>query len=300
MNLAGSDVERLTGRSAMPHFHAAFSLGTVVAAGVGSLVAGLGWGLRVHFGLMAAVALLVVALGVVNLTPEGANTAGRRARRTQPTPSPASSNPTQPSPSPEKSAQPQGWRAALAAWREGRTLLIGVVMLAMSLAEGAASDWLASGIVEDFPVGESVGVLGLGLFLTAMTLTRIVGTRAIERFGRVVVLRVSGVAAAVGLLGFGLSPWLVGALASVVVWGCGSALAFPLGVSAAGDDPARAAQRTSVVTTVAYGAFMAGPPLLGLLADHVGFRHSLLAILVPVALAFAIARVVEPPAGRSG
>ena len=47
-------------------------------------------------------------------------------------------------------------------------------------------------------------------------------------------------------------------------------------MSAAADDPMRAAARVSVVSTIGYSAFLAGPPLLGLLAQHVGYRHALL------------------------
>ena len=52
------------------------------------------------------------------------------------------------------------------------------------------------------------------------------------------------------------------AVAGIVLWGFGAALGFPVGMSAAGDDPARAARRVSVVSTIGYGAFLAGPPLV--------------------------------------
>ena len=65
-------------------------------------------------------------------------------------------------------------------------------------------------------------------------------------------------------------------------------------MSAASDDPLRAAARVSVVSTIGYSAFLAGPPLLGLLAQHVGYRHALLAILVPVALGIFVAGAAAP------
>ena len=36
MNVEGADVERRLGRTIMPRFHAAFSLGTVLGAGIGA------------------------------------------------------------------------------------------------------------------------------------------------------------------------------------------------------------------------------------------------------------------------
>ena len=60
------------------------------------------------------------------------------------------------------------------------------------------------------------------------------------------------------------------ALAGALLWGLGAALGFPVGMSAAADDPSRAAVRVSVVSSIGYTAFLAGPPLIGLLAEDVG------------------------------
>ena len=68
-------------------------------------------------------------------------------------------------------------------------------------------------------------------------------------------------------------------------------------MSSAADDPLRAAARVSVVSTIGYTAFLAGPPLLGFLGDHVGALHALLlisALLGPAAFLVPAAR----PAGR--
>ena len=56
------------------------------------------------------------------------------------------------------------------------------------------------------------------------------------------------------------------AIAGAALWGLGVSLGFPVGMSAAGDDP-HAAGRVSVVASIAYVAFLAGPPLIGFLAD---------------------------------
>ena len=91
----------------------------------------------------------------------------------------------------------------------------------------------------------------------------------------------------------------------ILVWGLGAALGFPVGISAAADDPARSAARVSVVSTIGYGAFLAGPPLLGALADHVGTLEALLAVaflMVPAALTVFAARPpdrVRPSSGAA-
>lgn len=74
----------------------------------------------------------------------------------------------------------------------------------------------------------------------------------------------------------------------------GAALGFPVGMSAAADDPVRAAGRVSVVSTIGYTAFFMGPPLIGMLAEHVGYRSALLVILAPIALGLVLAGVAKP------
>jgi MFS family permease len=85
----------------------------------------------------------------------------------------------------------------------------------------------------------------------------------------------------------------------IVVWGCGAALGFPIGISSAADDPARSAARVSVVSTIGYGAFLAGPPCLGWLGDRVGTLDALLVVALlmgPAALTVFAAR--PAPAAR--
>jgi MFS family permease len=108
------------------------------------------------------------------------------------------------------------------------------------------------------------------------------------------VLRLSAGLAVAGLVAFGLGPSMPFALVGVALWGTGAALGFPVGMSAASDDPTRAAARVSVVSTIGYSAFLAGPPLLGLLADSVGYRHALLVIVVPVVIGLAVIKAAAP------
>ena len=81
-------------------------------------------------------------------------------------------------------------------------------------------------------------------------------------------------------------PW---AVAGALLWGAGAALGFPVGMSAAGDDPARAAGRVSVVASIGYTAFLAGPPLVGFLAEQTGILRSLLVVFGALALALLTA-----------
>ena len=127
-----------------------------------------------------------------------------------------------------------------------------------------------------------------------MTGMRWFATALLDRFGRVAVLRLCAGLSIVGLAVFGLVGPLPLALVGVVVWGAGAAVGFPVGMSAASDDPLHAAQRVAVVSTIGYSAFLAGPPMLGLLAQHLGYRHALLVIGVPVVLGLLVMRAAAP------
>ncbi len=148
-------------------------------------------------------------------------------------------------------------------WAQPSTLLIGVIVLGMALAEGSANDWLPLAMIDGHGLDNAAGSAVLTVFLAAMTAGRIAGSPLIDRFGRVPVLRVS---AAVAVVGLGLLIFvdvIPIAIVGVVLWGLGASLGFPMGMSAAADDPRSAALKVSAVATIGYVAFLAGPPLIG-------------------------------------
>ncbi|UUZ58357.1 MFS transporter [Nocardioides sp. B-3] len=140
---------------------------------------------------------------------------------------------------------------------------------------------------------------GFAVFVAAMTAGRFAGTTLIDRFGRVTMLWGTMATAGLGvvLIVFGSHPAVV--VTGIVLWGAGASLGFPVGMSAAADDPVRAAARVSVVSTIGYAAFLAGPPLLGFVGDEVGTLKALLVVavlLMPAALVVPAAR--EPQLSR--
>jgi MFS family permease len=148
--------------------------------------------------------------------------------------------------------------------------------------------------VDGLGSSESTGALLFALFVLAMTAMRFFGGGVIDKYGRVAVLRGSMAAAAIGLALFVFAGNLWLAAVGAALWGVGAALAFPMGMSAAADDPRHAAARVSVVSTIGYVAFLAGPPLLGYLGDLTGIRLALLAIGVPIVIALLLAGAAKP------
>lgn len=267
-NIEGADVEHKLKRTIMPQFHAAFSGGAFVGALIGAGLSGIGVGLPVHLLVIAGVVAALTMLAPRYFLPH--------------TSAPASD--------PGTPGAPKGQSA----WRDGRTLLIGVVVLGATLTEGAGNDWIAKASVDGLGTSESTGALLFAAFVLAMTAMRFCGGYVIDRYGRVAVLRASMAAAAAGLALFVLAGnvWL--ATAGAALWGIGAALAFPMGMSAAADDPKQAAARVSVVSTVGYISFLAGPPLLGYLGDLTGIHLALLAIMAPILVALLLAGAARP------
>jgi fucose permease len=195
---------------------------------------------------------------------------------------------------PHDDPQPRG-AGALAAWREPRTLLVGLFVLAFAFAEGAANDWISVALIDDHGTSAEVGTLGFAVFLIAMTAARWAGPPLLDRYGRVPVVRLLAVLSVTGLLLFVFGNPVI-AFVGALLWGAGASLGFPVGMSAAADDPARAASRVSVVASLGYCAFLGGPPLIGILGQHVTVLRALLAVAVLLAIATAVAGSLRPPA----
>ncbi|WP_252275211.1 MFS transporter [Nocardioides sp. LMS-CY] len=268
MNVEAAEVEHRLERTIMPRFHAGWSLGSFAGAGIGIPMAALHAPLLLHvpgFAVLAAIATWRAAAAYLPAKEEHPD-----------------------------SATSTGWSP----WREPRTLAIGVMVMAFALSEGAANDWLSLALIDGYDVRHWVGVTGFTVFVCSMMAGRLYGPVVLDRYGRAPVLWSSAAAAFVGILliVFGGSIVLVGI--GIVVWGLGASLGFPVGMSAAADDPLRAARRVSAVSTIGYTAFLAGPPLLGLLADQVGTLETLLviaALMIPAAATVFAARERRAP-----
>jgi fucose permease len=272
MNVQGADVERRMGRSIMSRFHAGYSLGTVAGAAVGALMILLKVPVTAHLVGVAVAVMVVVPLSVRSFLPDD---------------EPLGNEPVDTDTDKPKVS-------LVARWKEPRTLLIGLFVFAFAFAEGTGTDWIAVGLIDDRSAPAVAGTLAFATFLAAMTLARWFGTTLLDRYGRVPVVRVLAVVATVGLVLFIFAPTVWLAFAGTVLWGLGTSLGFPVGMSAASDDPAAAAARVSVVASIGYCAFLSGPPLIGLLGHHVTVTKALVVVAGLLAMAAAIAGALRP------
>lgn len=265
-NLEGAIIEQKLQRAIMPWFHAAFSGGTLLGALVGALATRLEIVLAIHISVIVILTVFVLGWGT------GKYTSSIELDRDH---------------SVEKASKQKS------AWTEPRTLLIGVMVLAAAFTEGTANDWIAVAFVEGHGTTSTAGVFGLSAFLLFMTAGRVLGSMALDRFGRMLVLRVLFTATLVGCLLF-VFGGPVGAYFGAAIWGLGASLGFPVGMSAASDDPKRAAARISVVSTIGYCAFLAGPPVVGFLGESVGILQALLVVGIVSGLAFLSVPAAKP------
>ncbi|MBZ5734250.1 MFS transporter [Nocardioides sp. TRM66260-LWL] len=285
MNVEAAEVERGLGRTIMPRFHAGWSLGSFAGAGVGIVVTALDVPLLAHLvggAVLVAAATLSATAGFASARVAAIGGAAGDAEGRQ-----------------DDGADPTARRAGRSPWTEPRTLAIGVMVLAFAVVEGSANDWLTLGLIDGYGAPHWLGVAGFATFVVAMTTGRLLGPVALDRVGRAPVLWACSAAAGVGVLltvGASRIDGVAGgavAVVGILLWGLGASLGFPVGMSAAADDPERSALRVGVVSTIGYGAFLAGPPLLGRLGDAVGTLESLLAVavlMVPAALTVAAVR----------
>lgn len=271
MNVEGAAVEKAVSRNIMPWFHAFWSLGTVTGAGLSALMSFLGVGIAPHTIAMALVMAPVLWIVSRVITDDRGSV------------------------SEEGVSQRSTLADRLRVWKEPRTLAIGIIALGMAFAEGSANDWLALAIVDGRDQTNAVGALWFGFFTLGMMTGRIGGVYLLDKFGRVPVLQWSAAMAIAGLALVILVEQPVLSGLGALMWGLGSSLGFPVGMSAAADNPEGSAARVSAVATVAYGAFLIGPPLIGGLGESIGILAALWVVVGVIVLAFFTAPAAKPP-----
>lgn len=246
MNSAAVDLVAAMRRPVMPSFHAAFSLGGMIGAGLGGLVAG-GLSPTAHLITLTAIGLLVTAAAGPVLLRHPAPVAGHAAK----------------GPGKDPAGNPAPRRL------EGRTrrivVLFGVIALCTAYGEGAMAEWGALHLEQDLHAHAGIAAVGYSLFALAMTAGRLSGTTLLERLGQTRTLVAGGTTAAAGMLLGALAPTVWLALLGFAVTGLGLANIFPVAVARAG--ALAGPGGVAAASTVGYGGMLLGPPSIGFLAD---------------------------------
>ncbi|MGO1517769.1 MAG: MFS transporter [Arthrobacter sp.] len=284
MNVEGAEVERANGRTLLPMMHAFFSFGTIIGAGLGAVAAMNSLPVAIHFTL---VGVAIAAAGswsvrylpgpgikepvVLPTTPQVVTGVGRHTHLGA------------------------RLREILKMAAEPQLFFLGLMVVGMAFVEGSANDWLPIAAVDGHGFDNAGGALVYGTFVAAMTVGRAGGGPLIDRLGRRHTLTIMGALGFIGILIFILTDSQWTAFAAAGLWGLGGSLGFPIGVSAAADHPTQSARRVSIISIFGYMAFLVGPPVLGVVGEHLGILNA----FYLVALMLLLSLVVAPRAMRA-
>jgi MFS family permease len=279
MNAHAVHVEKAYNRPVMAAFHAAYSVGGVVAALIAVGTSGAGLSPAQALAAMGA-AGVAVALGT--------------ARFLLPT------VPTTPSAQTIPSAPTVGTTAKRKS-RAGRQIwILAVLALMTMLCEGAANDWSALHLKDVLGAPAGTAAFAYGTFAAAMTLGRMLADRLSARFGAMAVLRYGAATAAAGITVAALAPWIWSAFAGWALFGLGLSGCVPQLFSAAGHaDPAAAGTNVSRVAGLGYVGMLAGPAVIGWLTHVVALNHAFLVLTAMCVIASATAGVLRTPSERT-
>ena len=239
----------------MTTLHGSFSLGCVLGALLGTGMAWLHVSVLWHLlGLAVMAAVLTVPLlsHVDNLSVQAQTASGTQEEK-------------------------PGF--VLMAFKDPRVLLIGLFALGLALTEGAAHDWLPLLMVDGYQFSSAQGTLIYLLFTIGVTVARLSGQWLLQRLTRLQLMRASAVLAGVGLLMVICAQNALWGGVAVVLWGLGSALGFPLALSAAAEGEGNSAQRVGAVAVLGYVAILVGPPALGFIGEIWGLRLAMVPVL---------------------
>jgi MFS family permease len=254
MNVQATEIERRYSRPIMSSFHGVYSVGDMVGALLTGVAAAMLLGLVSHFFLASLVMLLAGVGGCFLMVFD------------------------------EKAEPSDGPTFVLP---RGILVAIGLIAFAALVAEGSVGDWSAIYLKDYQGADTETAAIALTIFALVMAVTRFAGDRLVHRFGPFAILQASGLLAATGLIIALAAPSPAVAIIGYAISGLGIAVLFPVTLSIAPRFSGGLSTGASVaaVATLGYGGFLIGPPLIGILADHVGLP---LALGVVVALSASI------------
>ena len=258
VNAQAIDIEKAYSRSIMSSFHALFSVGGLVGAGIGGAFA------AHHVSIVGSMAIVAAGLSVIGIMVI--------TRLFDETKYNFKDDHTVIE-TPHKHHKIRWWRTVL---------LVGSLIFISYLTEGAMADWTAIYMRSAHGADPFIAVFAYMLFNACMTIGRFSGDSVIRKIGSVQTLISGGALALVGLVTGLLTPNLVVALIGFAVVGLGLAALVPILISMAGNAPGGDRdQAIARVSTMGSIGLMTGPALIGFIADHNGL---LAGMMVPVTL----------------
>jgi MFS family permease len=256
-------VEVMYGRSIMASFHGLWSLGGFTGASIGSGMVAMTVVPYQHFLFIMVLAIAIVGVSIRYVVTHDA---------------PAGNEKT-----------------PLFALPDKVLLILGIIAFCSMICEGAMFDWSNVYFRKVVLASEKTVGLGLTAFMSTMAAFRFIADRLTTRFGFRRMLQLSGALTAGGLLIAVLLPYFSTALFGFLLVGAGVSSVVPLVYSAAGRSKTMSpGMALASVSTIGYFGFLAGPPLIGFVAEATSLRISFSIIaLMGTCIAVMSARVKE-------
>jgi MFS family permease len=242
-----------------------FSVGGMVGASVGGLLAAHDVLPRMHLAIAASLFLVISVLTAPRLLETSSEIV-----------------------KPEKSG---GFRLA----RIPKVLLgLAVIGFCIFLSEGAIADWSAVYLKQILSAGPGLAAAAYAAFSIGMAILRLLGDSITARFGPVATVRGGALLAAASLSLALLAPSPYWALPAFALTGAGLAVIVPI-VFGAGGRVASVPSGAGVATVSGSGyiGFLFGPPLIGFIAQGSSLRLGLLLIVALSLLAAFLAEAVR-------
>jgi MFS family permease len=269
MNMQGTNVERGYGRSIMNSFHACFSIGSLIGAGLGSVLAAFRVSPELHFSVITILACAGLVWSSRHLLQE------RPVQNTQPV------------------------QKSLSLHFSPTLLSLGVIAFCSLLSVGALFDWSAVYLSGTLHTGAGLAAVGFATFLACMALGRSSGDFLVTRYGPAILVRCACLLAATGLALALLFTWVPMVFFGLSLVGVGLSVPLPLVLSATGRLSRQGTDSAlAMVTTWGYVGMIAGPSVIGFVADRVGLRLALALVVCLCLLAALLAPAVSTAEGK--
>lgn len=240
MNMQAVIVEKASGRSMMSGFHGFYSLGGIFGA---VIISGLLWLSLSPF--HALLILTVMLLVMLTYTAPKLLTYGSTGNKT----------------GSEK-------RDPFFVFPRGKVLLLGALCFIVFLAEGSVLDWSAVFLTKVREVNPVHAGLGFACFSVAMTIARLTGDRIVQALGGKRILLWGGSCAALGFAIVVFVPYTLTAYLGFTLIGLGASNIVPVLFTAAGNQKSMPMSLAiSAVVSLGYAGLLAGPALIGFIAE---------------------------------
>ena len=267
MNAHGVYLEQQYNKPIMSAFHGLFSTGGLVGAGIAAGLLASGWTPAQHMGVVAVGLFILVALAVRYLLPP-----------------PPRALPDESEDAPPLFAFPT----------KGPVIALAALAFFVFMSEGAMADWTAV-YLDDLPeVDAALAAVGFAAFSLTMAAGRLAGDAVVSALGRVQVVRWGSALAAAGiaLASFSTHPYWV--IAGFALVGIGLSNVIPIIFSAASYlSPEEPGRNIASVTTAGYFGFLAGPPLIGFLAEGISLTGAFQVLAASLLLVAVAAKLVQ-------